>query len=123
VINAIISQNYFGKIIWPFVYRVLYDEYFTFGLERRILDKIIKKYSFERDPIQNLNRLSTIRNYFAHCGKKIFLVEEEKGIVLDPRNEEKEIDFHALYQEFKKLGPSTANYLVDIYKKIGGEII
>ena len=37
IINAIISQHYFRKVYMPFFFEVLYDEYCSFGLKRRIL--------------------------------------------------------------------------------------
>ena len=33
IINVIISQHYFKKVVLPFYLEVLYDEYFTFALK------------------------------------------------------------------------------------------
>ena len=38
MINAIISQHYFKKVPLNFYLEVLYDEYFSFALRRRILE-------------------------------------------------------------------------------------
>src|SRR5258707_9251784 len=66
VINSIISQHYLGKPRIDFVSEVLYDEYFTFALKRRILLKICP--DLRGDFENKLNRANTIRNYFAHVG-------------------------------------------------------
>ena len=64
IIDAIICQHYFKRVIMKFYFEVLYDEYFSFGLKRRILEKIFKDIDSQK--LQDLNRLNTIRNYFAH---------------------------------------------------------
>ncbi len=38
IINAIICQHYFKRVSMPFLLEVLYDEYFSFALKRRILE-------------------------------------------------------------------------------------
>ena len=96
IINAIISQHYFKRVVLPFYLEVLYDEYFSFALKRRILEKIIK--NINKQKVDDLNRLNTIRNYFAHCDLKIFKAsdkEKKYGKIVDPRNIEKEIDFES----------------------------
>src|SRR5215204_2008170 len=40
MMNAIISQHYFGAVKKSFILEVLYDEYCSFALKRRILMKI-----------------------------------------------------------------------------------
>ena len=124
IINAIISQHYFYKVLLPFVLEVLYDEYCSFALKRRILEKIVP--SLDEKQIQNLNRLNTIRNYFAHTGQQIFKgaevpAEGQVGIVPDPRKPEKEIDFAQLCKEFQTKEPAVAEYLFKLYKQLGGE--
>jgi len=44
IMSAIICQHYFKKVIMPFLLEVLYDEYFSFALKRRILEKIVKDF-------------------------------------------------------------------------------
>ncbi|PIU57494.1 MAG: hypothetical protein COS88_00935 [Chloroflexi bacterium CG07_land_8_20_14_0_80_51_10] len=46
--NAIISQHYFGKFYKPFFLEVLYDEHFTFGLRRGILEKTVPDIDGDR---------------------------------------------------------------------------
>ena len=41
LLNAIITQHYFKRMVSSFLFEVLYDEYFNFGLKRRIIEKII----------------------------------------------------------------------------------
>jgi hypothetical protein len=122
IINAIICQHYFKKTIGNFLFEVLYDEYFSFGLKRRILEKIVE---VDSKKIAKLNRLNTIRNYFAHCNQEVFEVTSENkmsetGIVLDPRNPKKEVDFESLYKEFKEKEGEITTYLADIFKSKGG---
>lgn len=123
IMNAIISQHYFKKIITSFLFEVLYDEYFSFGLKRRILEKIVP--NLERRKIDDLNRLNTIRNYFAHCNQEFFEGSEMPGeevgwIVPDPKDIEKGIDFEKLYKEFIEKEEGVVQYLVDIFKEMGG---
>jgi len=123
IVNAIISQHYFKKVLKPFLLEVLYDEYFSFGLKRRILLKIIP--DLDNKKIEDLNRLNTIRNYFAHCNQEFFGISEKpkagtKGIIPDPRNIEKGIDFERLYNEFIKKEYGVTKYLAEIFTNLGG---
>lgn len=125
IMSAIICQHYFKKTILPFLLEVLYDEYFSFALKRRILEKIVK--DFNKKKLQDLNRLNTIRNYFAHCNQQIFEgsgipTENERGKVVDPRNLDKAIDFEKLYGEFMNIAAELERYLAGIFIKIGGEL-
>lgn len=132
IINAIISQHYFKKVVKPFVLEVLYDEYFSFGLKRRILKKVIENIDSKK--VQELNRLNTIRNYFAHCNQEIFeisdievkdgkVIEKAKGKVIDPRNIEKEVNFESMYSEFMKMVGGVEEYLAKVYQDLGGELL
>ena len=132
IINAIISQHYFKKAIMPFLLEVLYDEYFSFALRRKILEKIIKNIDSQK--VQELNRLNTIRNYFAHCNQEIFkisdievkdgkVIEKAEGKVIDPRNIEKEVDFESLYSEFMKIAGGVEEYLAKLYQDLGGALL
>jgi len=123
VINAIISQHYFGKVRFDFLTEVLYDEYFSFGLKRRILERIVP--DIDKEKLQGLCRLNIIRNYFAHCNQEFFPgsskpTKETKGFVLDPRNLKKPVDFKALYSEFTAKEKEVTLYLFELYKKRGG---
>jgi len=121
LINAIISQHYFKRVLMPFLLEVLYDEYFSFALKRRILEKIIKNIDGRK--VQELNRLNTIRNYFAHCNQEIFEVsdkEKKRGKVIDPKNIKREIDFEKLYTEFMEIAGGIEGYLLKLYQDLGG---
>jgi hypothetical protein len=125
LINAIITQHYFKRIVASFLFDVLYDEYFNFGLKRRILEKIIP--NIDKSRIHDLNRLNTIRNYFAHCNQEIFFGSgiphsEEKGFIPNPRKLTEEVDFETLYNEFLEIEKSVANYLMSILKSLGAKI-
>jgi len=130
IINSIISQHYLKRVETPFLLEVLYDEYFSFALRRRILEKILRRTSTEYDNkrIETLNRLNTIRNYFAHTGPEIFKGAEvpqegQKGSVPDPRNLDRHIDYSALYRDFQDLAPDTEKFLFEFYKKLGGQYL
>jgi len=123
IINAIISQHYFKRVLKPFYFEVLYDEYFSFALRRRILEKIAKDIDSQK--VQDLNRLNTVRNYFAHCNQEIFEGpdipdETQRGKIIDPRNTAKEIDFDGLYTEFMIKAAGVEGYLFKLYKDMGG---
>jgi hypothetical protein len=125
IMSAIICQHYFKKVIMPFLLEVLYDEYFNFALKRRILEKIVK--DFDKKKLQDLNRLNTIRNYFAHCNQQIIEgpgipTENNMGKVVDPRKLDKAIDFEKLYGEFMGITGELEKYIVGIFIKIGGEV-
>ena len=53
IIDVIISQHYFKLPNKSFIFEVLYDEYFSFALKRRILEKIIR--SIDGQKVQDLN--------------------------------------------------------------------
>jgi len=121
IINAIISQHYFKRVVLPFYLEVLYDEYFTFALRRRILEKIIKDTNKQK--VEDLNRLNTIRNYFAHCDLEIFEASDKEkkcGKIVDPRAIEKAIDFNRLYSEFMQKERGVLEYLIGLYESLGG---
>ena len=121
IINIIISQYYLKRADKSFLFEVLYDEYFSFALKRRILEKIIK--NIDNRKVQDLNRLNTIRNYFAHCGQEYIKGPDktQKGRVLDPRNIEEEVNFESLYTEFMKEQGSVVEYLMQIAAELGAE--
>ena len=126
LMNSIICQHYFGKVIFPFTLEVLYDEYFSFALKRRIIEKIVE--DFDKKRLQDLNRLNTIRNYFAHCNQEIFLGPEippegAKGQVIDPRKTDRAIDFEKLYEEFTQIIGEIETYLATVYVEKGGELL
>ena len=110
LIDVVICQHYFDKVEMKFYLEVLYDEYFTFGLKRRILEKIAR--DIDCNIIQDLHKLNNIRNYFAHYGQAIFKGrEEQKWQVINPRDIEKEINFQQLYSEFVSKVDEVEKYL------------
>ena len=123
LINAIISQHYFQRVTFPFVSEVLWDEYCSFALKRRILEKII--VTPDKQKIDKLNRLNTIRNYFAHCGQEILEGsappgDDKQGWVPDPRKPTTRINFESLYSEFTESESDVIKYLFEIFQKKGG---
>lgn len=117
LIDCIISQHYFSEIHGSFLNEVLYDEYFSFGLKRKILEKICPR--LDSKTLQSLNRINSIRNIFAHCASPI---PEEPHKVKNPKKLNTELDLENLYLEFKELKPIVNMKLFHIYQMKGGEI-
>ena len=123
LINAIISQHYFKRVILPFVLEVLYDTSFSFALRRNILKKIVKDIDSKK--AEDLNRLNNIRNYFAHCGQEIFEGSDipdktQKGKIIDPKNIKREINFESLYVDFMQIAGGVEEYLAKLFQDLGG---
>ena len=126
LIGSIICQNYFGRIYKNFFLEVLYDELFSFGLKRRILEKIVT--DIDRRQLQNLNRLNTIRNYFAHCNQVLIegqnpTDENAKSGVPDPRKIQFSINFEEMFKEFEKIAGPVEAYLAQLFSEKGGELL
>ena len=73
--------------------------------------------------MQDLNRLNTIRNYFAHYNQGIIIkvadkTREEK--VIDPRNIERGINFEELYADFMSKATEVEEYLEKLFKDLVG---
>jgi len=137
VVNAIISQHYFGKQALPFILRVLYDEGFNFGMKRRILEKIVPE--LDKGTREHLGRLNNIRNLFAHTDENIFLGDgvpppDVKCIAVNPKKmsdwdgtvaglADCALDFPALYEEFVRLAGPVEERLFAVFLKMGGAAI
>lgn len=123
IINAIICQHYFKRVITPFILEVLYDEHFSFALKRRILEKIVEDLDSRK--LHDLNRANTIRNYFAHCNQQIIEGSDltTEGKVIDPRKIDKAIDFENLHHEFMAIAGGVEEYLMSIYRQKGGMFV
>jgi hypothetical protein len=116
LINAIISQHYFKKVLLPFVFDFLYDINCTFALKRNILEKIdsnFYKYG------EKLNRLNNIRNLFAHCNQKIININNPEGKIYDPKNTTKVLDFESLYNEFISSEKNVTQDLFNTFLSLG----
>lgn len=124
LINAIICQNYLKKTFKNFLLEVLYDEYFSFALKRRILEKILRQIDNENNKpkIDQLNRINIIRNYFAHCNQQFFEIGDDIGKVPDPRKTNRAINFKILYEEFMSIVGDVELWLSKIFKSIGGTL-
>src|SRR3989339_289012 len=100
IINMIISQYFFKSLRKNFLFEFLYDVNCSFSLKRNVLQKIAPSF----DKLEDLNRLNSIRNYFAHCNQEIFEGSDDptsgkKGKILNPKDTKKELDFEKLYNE------------------------
>ncbi|MBA7628906.1 hypothetical protein ES703_36403 [subsurface metagenome] len=105
---------------------VLYDEYFSFALRRRILEKILKSINKDgKQIIKELHQLNTIRNYFAHCGQEIIMLSDEppRPKIIHPRDIEKELDFESLYADFMNIVEGVEKYLVKLQYDLGVTLI
>jgi len=124
LINAIICQHYLKKTFINFFLEVLYDEYFSFALKRRILEKILSQIDNQNNKpkIDQLNRINTIRNYFAHCNQQFFEIGSDIGKVPDPRKTNRVINFKTLYEEFMSIVGDVELWLSEIFKSKGGTL-
>ncbi len=123
MINVIITIYYLKKTSFQFLYEVLYDEYFSFALKRRILVKILDNINkLDEKEINKLNRMNTIRNYYAHCRMRYTPIEGEEYYP-DPRKKGKKIDFEKMYKEFIKNEKTVLDYLFKIYEEMGGQFL
>ena len=124
LIDAIICQHYLKKTFKNFLLEVLYDEYFSFALKRRILEKILSQIDNQnnKSKIDQLNRINTIRNYFAHCNQQFFEKGDDIGKVLDPRKTDRAINFKTLYEEFMSIAGDIELWLSEIFESIGGTL-
>lgn len=125
IMNAIISQHYLGKVMARFTLEFLCDEYCSFGLKRRVLEKILA--DFKGQKAQNLNRLGSIRNCFAHCNQIMVDGPDPTNPaafsgVVDPRKINEFIDFEKLYKEFTEIAGPLEEYLAGVFKAKGGEL-
>lgn len=118
LMSGIISYHYFGKISMSFLLEVLYDENCSFGFKRKIVEKIVP--NLDRSRINNLNRIGSIRNYFAHYHPNIIHPETGDKVAVDTRHLYRIIDFETLYKEFQRLYPPVSEYLTGILEKISG---
>lgn len=106
-INTIICMHYLGCLSVKFFWQVLQDELFNFGLRVNILEKIFKDVLPSKELnrlIDDLRRLSKIRNYFAHCNTSFFEPPEGMEIEESPHSEEAtaQVDIEARLKEFEE---------------------
>jgi hypothetical protein len=122
IIGATISTVYFGKVMNNFAFDLLADEYCPFALKRRVLLKLVPELRELRGFEENLNRLNTIRNYFAHVGLIVHESPgpESRGRTPDPRDFEKSVDFAALHKEFLEKKRVVVAAIVERYRALGG---
>jgi hypothetical protein len=123
-VNTIISKHYLGVVLKKFFWEVLQDELFNFGLRVNILEKIFSDISSIEKPkhlIEDLRRLSKIRNYFAHSNTSYFEgpPEARKGGVPHPKKSSEFLDFDALYKEFEEKVQRVSEQLIQIMDKMG----
>ena len=122
--NTIISKHYLGIVSKKFFWEVLQDELFNFGLRSNILEKIFHDIPSVEKPkhlIEDLRRLSKIRNYFAHSNTEYFEgpPEAKKGGVPHPKRSSEFLDFETLYKEFEEKVQRASEQLIQIMDKMG----
>jgi len=122
-IDAVIGIHYLGKLSMAFYEEVLYDEYFSFGLKARILEKIL---CADGDPqpalIQRLRRLNNIRNIFAHCGVQRYDSATKRSYTPNPRKLDTALDFGELHSEFVGGLAELRDYLLEAATRKGAVI-
>lgn len=123
-VNTIISKHHLGIVSKRFFLEVLQDEYFNSGLRANILEKTLHDISFVEKPkqlIEDLRRLSKIRNYFAHCNTAYFEgpPEAKEVGIPHPKKAAEYLDFEALHKEFEDKVQKVSEQLMQIMDKMG----
>lgn len=119
IMSIIISYHYFDKINMPFLLEVLYDQNCSFAFKRKIVEKIVT--DIDNSMMNKLNRIGSIRNYYAHCHPNIIHPLTGDKVAVDTRHQYRTIDFESLYEEFQRLYPTVKEYLEGILEKFTGE--
>lgn len=106
-INTIICMHYLGDLSVKFILQVLHDELFNFGLRVNILEKIFKTVSPSKELnclIDDIRKLSKIRNYFTHCNTSYFEPPEEDVInaVIPSEDEIDKLDIEGKLRKFEQ---------------------
>jgi len=123
LVDCIIGVHYLGRLSLAFYHEVLYDEYFSFGLKVRILEKILSEDDKDAmNAVQLLRRANRIRNVFAHCGITRYESKTGQSYVPDPRNPEQGLDFEALHAEFSASIPPLRDFLLKKATEKGAQI-
>lgn len=122
-INSIISKYYMGKVSKNFFWDVLQDEYFNNGLRINIFKKILDKTSLIDKPnhlIGDLKRLSTLRNYFAHCNTAFYegFEDNSKGGIPNTKKTGEYLNFEELYKKFDENFKKVYEQLKQIMDKM-----
>jgi hypothetical protein len=122
LIGATISTVYFGRVVLRFTFDFLADEYCSFALKRRVLLKLIPTLEGVPGFVDKLNRLNTIRNYFAHVGLTVSESPspDAPNRTPDPRKFERSVDFEALHKEFLEKETTVVAAIIEQYKVLGG---
>lgn len=120
LINATISQHFFGQVRWDFISTVLYDEYFSFGLKCSVLEKILGDGA--KRTVDDLRHLGKIRNHFAHRGPHVSTPSNPTAFAPDPRAVEKPLNFEQLFQDFRDLYPKVEKAIIESFVARGGQL-
>ncbi|MBR9689357.1 MAG: hypothetical protein GOV01_00470 [Candidatus Altiarchaeota archaeon] len=122
IVDTVITRYYVGPSLGErtnkFMFDILYDERFSFGQKKKILEKILKRIGkYNNAKMRNLHRISEIRNYFAH--REPFFIREEGTVAPDPKNPEENLDFEKLHEEFLEKEKLVNNFLFEILASVG----
>ena len=113
LVDCIIAVHYLGRLSLAFYHEVLYDEYFSFGLKVRVLEKVLSpEGKTAAIHIEKLRRANNIRNVFAHCGLTRYESKTGQSYVPNPRKPDEGLDFRALYAEFSDSVTELRDYLL-----------
>lgn len=116
----VICQHYFRMLRSDFLFEVLYDEYFNFGLKVAIILKICKPATQQE---QDLRRVGRIRNQFAHLGPHVATSAKPSDFfVPDPHKPDQPVDFESLYGEFQSLTGRVEEFLGQALLATGGQL-
>lgn len=117
MLNAIINQFYFRTLNVQFHPDVVYDENYTSGLKRRILDNIFKDYikiDNSEHFFSNLDRLSAIKKYFEN--RHLEIMPSQNGNTAIPHYKEtNKVDvLERLHHEFILIAANIEAQLVKV---------
>ena len=116
VISTLITSYFFpqSSIHLKFFSIVLHDQYASFAFKISVLSKCYPKIG--KRFFEKLRRIGNIRNIFAHCGTYVHLENAPSGII-DPKNQNKRLDYESLYTEFSKIENEVSQILFEKIKK------
>lgn len=120
LVSSLITIHYFPAkgLNIKFMHEVLYDPHCNFSLKINILRKCYPQTSNQL--IEQLRRISNIRNIYAHCGLNITnIADPDKTGVMDPKDYNKPLEFEKLEKEFTDLAKEIEEQLFRILKETG----
>jgi hypothetical protein len=118
MINAVINQFYFRTLNIQFHPDLLYDDNYTSGLKRRILENIfkdIKKIANIDKFFSDLERLNTIRKYYANSHFDTLPLQNEQSTIPCYRKPDGVAALERLHHEFMLTAANIETQLLNVF--------